>query len=368
MKNALTWIFLVVLLALSPVAYAQPEGNTVWYDARELTLKGKGWGDTENIYERLPARAKTEVSPQVWRLSKYTSGLYVLFTSNTRSIKLRWKNKFDTRQVLMSPLAVQGLDLYVRGPEGWRWAGVGRPAADKKNQAEVISGMSGKDKKFMLYLPMYDAIDSVFIPIESDAHIKSTPGTSVKKPVFFYGTSITQGAAASRPGMAYPAIIGRALNRETINLGFSGNGKMDMGIAKLLSEADAGMFVIDCLPNMAVDDILPRTRQLVRQIRSRNQFTPILLVENIRYTHAWLSKDLSDLQSEKNLRLNRAFTELKGEGVKELYYLDNKNLTKPGNEGATDGVHLTDQGFQHFAGILTEEIKKIEGANPPDAK
>lgn len=363
MKIAIVLIFFINVLVIPADAQVHPElsKNIAWYDAGNLSLKGKGWDSTENIYERLPLKAKGEVSPQVWRLSKSSAGLYVLFTSDTKSIKVRWKTRFDTRQNLMSPLGLQGVDLYVKGAEGWRWAGSGKPK-QKKNEADVISGMAANEKEFMLYLPLYDGVDSVFIGIEKNASVKAANTVYKQKPIFFYGTSITQGASASRPGMAYPSIIGRALDRETINLGFSGNGKMDPGIAKLLSQAEASMFVINCLPNMEADSIFLRTKQLVRKIRSGNKLTPILLVENIKYTHAWLSKKLTDLQTSKNAQLSRAFNELKKEGISEIYYLDNRNLTRPGGEGTVDGVHLTDLGFQHFADVLTEEIKKIEAA------
>lgn len=359
MKTVTSIIFFLSVLVSSGIAQVQPVNadQFIWHEAQQLILKGKGW-HTKNPYERLPVNAQALVSAKVLNLGKYSTGLYVLFTSDTKNLKVKWNVRFGGKQSLMSPQALQGLDLYVKGKEGWRWAGIAKPSG-LQNEAVILSGMSSTEREYMLYLPLHDAVDAVFIGVDQHATIKASPEAYQKKPIFFYGTSITQGSAVSRAGMTYPAIIGRSLNRETINLGFSGNGKMDHGIAKLLTETEASFYVVDCLPNMALGDIVSTTKKFVKEIRTKKE-TPVLLVENIRYTHAWLNETLSALQASKNARLRQAFKELKEEGIKNIYLLDNKNLTKPGDEGAVDGIHLTDLGSAHFAEVLLQEIKKIE--------
>jgi len=81
-------------------------------------------------------------------------------------------------------------------------------------------------------------------------------------------------------GMAYPAILGRRLDRPTLNLGFSGNGTMDLEVAALLAELDAAVYVIDCLPNMNASAVAERTEPMVRRLRSARPKAPIVLVED----------------------------------------------------------------------------------------
>src|SRR6185436_7835587 len=106
------------------------------------------------------------------------------------------------------------------------------------------------------------------------------------KPIVFYGTSITQGGCASRPGMVHTAIVGRRLEMPVINLGFSGNGRMEQEVTDLLTEIDAAVYVIDCLPNMSAKDVEEKTEPLVRTLRKARPTTPILLVEDRSYANS----------------------------------------------------------------------------------
>src|SRR6185503_14185573 len=107
-----------------------------------------------------------------------------------------------------------------------------------------------------------------------------------RKPIVFYGTSITQGGCASRTGMVHTAIIGRRFERPVINLGFSGSGKMDPSVVELLAELDPAVYVIDCLPNLNATGVTERTAPLVRMLRKARPATPILLVEDRSYANA----------------------------------------------------------------------------------
>mgnify|MGYP003233914338 FL=1 len=116
----------------------------------------------------------------------------------------------------------------------------------------------------MIYLPLYDGLVSLSIGIDADASINQPSKESPirEKPVVFYGTSILQGGCASRPGMAHTNIISRRLNRECINLGFSGNAFLDLGVAQVMAGVDAGVFVLDFVPNVTVEQMNERMEVL----------------------------------------------------------------------------------------------------------
>ena len=119
--------------------------------------------------------------------------------------------------------------------------------------------------EYLLNLPLYDGIDSLRIGVNREAFI-SKPRENyllAQKPVVYYGTSIAQGGCASRPGMVFTGILSRALNRNFINLGFSGNGRIESAVGEAMCEVDAALFVIDCNPNTNRELIYDRTMELV---------------------------------------------------------------------------------------------------------
>ncbi|MDB5262953.1 MAG: hypothetical protein JWQ14_2234 [Adhaeribacter sp.] len=357
-------VLLVTITGGQPKLVNQPPGtaaqvaNTDWHNILKLKIKGQGWQGLEHPFDRLPVSVKKDITEAVWNLSHNSAGLNVRFTSNTQSIRIKWQVRFDNNLSHMAATAVKGVDLYMKGPKGWQWAGVGKPGK-KLNDELLVSNMPAGLKEFLLYLPLYDGVDSVLVGVEKGASFEPVPEESQKK-IIFYGTSITQGACATRAGMAYPAIIGRKLNRETINLGFSGNGKLDLPIARLLTEVDASLYVLDCLPNLMPEDVIPKTDAFVKELRERRPKTPILLVENINYDHAWVDARVAQIVKDKNINLRKVFLDLKAAGIKDLYYLENKNLTGTDGENTVDGVHLTDLGFSRLANRLAQEISKIE--------
>ncbi len=332
-----------------------------WHSAQEFGVRGLGWTELQETYTRLPAKAQGEVTPAVWNLSKHSAGVHVRFVTTSQSLKVKWSVRSNNSLNHMAATAVKGVDLYAWSGKCWRWVGVGKPSG-YKNEKEIVTNMAPGEKEFLLYLPLYDGVDSVYIGVEKGAVIKSV-GKPKQNPIVFYGTSITQGACASRAGMAYPAIIGRELNQETINLGFSGNGKMDVPMAKLLAELDPSVYVLDCLPNLKAEEVLPRTLEVIKLLRASRPHTPILLVPNITYAHAWIDQKVASLVEAKNNNLQQAFKQLKAEGVENIYCLDGKKLMLESGEGTVDGIHLTDLGFANLACVLMKEIKSIQKKN-----
>ena len=145
----------------------------------------------------------------------------------------------------MTAIGASGIDLYARDPAGkWRWAAVTRPAGKVVRQF-IINDLTPGVREYAAYLPLYNGVDELSIGVPPGAQFERlAPRT--EKPIVFYGTSITHGASASRPGMVHTAILGRRFDRPVVNLGFSGNGRMDAAVGELLVKIDAAVYVIDC--------------------------------------------------------------------------------------------------------------------------
>ena len=180
-----------------------------------------------------------------------------------------------------------------------------------------------------------------------------------EKPIVFYGTSILQGGCASRPGMAHTNIISRRLNRECINLGFSGNGQLDLEVARVMAEVDAGVFVLDFVPNASVEQMKERMETFYRIIRNKHPKTPIVFIEDPIFTHTLFDQRVAHEVTRKNQTLNEIFNSLKKKGEKDIYLIHSEKMIGEDGEATVDGIHFTDLGMMRYANLITPFIKKM---------
>jgi len=336
-----------------PPSPAQPEWT--WRDAHDLLLEGKGWTNTAAPYQRLPARAEELVPDAVWNLSHHTAGICVRFTTDSPRIAATWDGGGAMNH--MAATGNSGLDLYRRTDKGWKFAGVGKPR-ESQTTAVLARHLPTEPTEYLLYLPLYHAVTELKIGVTPAAEItRATKRPS--RPIVFYGTSITQGGCASRAGMCHPPILGRWLDREVINLGFSGAGKMEIALADLLGEIDAAVFVLECLPNMTTDMVRERVVPFVLRLRESRPTTPVLLVEN----------PIHPATTPGNKELRKCFDQLQVHDPRNIHYLMGASLLAGRENGTVDGVHPTDLGFSRMARGYKPTLKRIlESSAPPVAQ
>ena len=182
--------------------------------------------------------------------------------------------------------------------------------------------------------------------------------SEIEKPIIFYGTSITQGGCASRPGMAHTNIISRQLDRDVINFGFSGNGRMEESIANLISDSNPIFYVIECMPNMYPPDLVSsNTIPLIDTIRAKDPDTPIILVDLFTSPLTALDKNAIRGTSEMNNALKTQYEKMINNGYNNIIYLETQSALGNDFEGTVDAVHFTDLGFIRYSDFL---IKKFE--------
>jgi len=335
------------------------EKNVLWRDAFGLTMEGRGWSDTASFYDRLPAKAKSIVREDVWYLAADSAGIVVRFVSDATEIHARWKLiRPDLAMNHMPATGVSGLDLYVRIDGKWRWLAVGKPLA-QENDVTLISDLPAGKREYALYLPLYNGVSSVELGVPAGSTIESAPPrTRDVRPVVFYGTSITQGGCASRPGMAYPALVGRALDIPTINLGFSGNGRGEHEVSDLLAELDPSAYVIDAMPNMDPDTVDERIRYMLKTIHAKHPDTPLIIVEHAIFPSAFNAAKGRLASASWNKILEKIYTDNKDEWKGRLLYVKCDKMMGSDGEATVDGVHPTDVGFLRMADVLTPGVKK----------
>jgi lysophospholipase L1-like esterase len=167
----------------------------------------------------------------------------------------------------------------------------------------------------------------------------------------FYGTSIVQGACASRPGMAFTAIAGRQLNVEVINLGFSGSGKMEPALADLLAELNPSVYVLDGLCNMSSAEVSERTGPFVKKLRAAHPSTPILLVEEANIANA--------CPTDRGRALRAAIDTLTAQGVKNLHLMPSQDALGSDGEASVDCVHPSDLGMSRQADAVIKALSPL---------
>ncbi|MCU0379068.1 MAG: SGNH/GDSL hydrolase family protein [Bacteroidales bacterium] len=343
------------------VSAAQTE--IIYHDGHDFSVYGR-FHDEKN-FNRLPAKYETIVRPEVWTLGRNSAGISISFITNSPVIKIKWALLNNTTLANMAKIGVGGVDLYCLADGKWEYVSSGVPYG-KVNESTLISGMDTTYKDFLIYLPLYDGIDSLEIGIGEGYSISSEIKSNDEfRPVVFYGTSITQGGCASRPGMAYTTIISRHLGVEVINLGFSGNGRLEQSVGQVICSIDASLVVIDCLPNSPVDTIRKNAMPLLRQIRKCHPETPILLVESsVTDASYFPQSDLTSGNRQTNIRqqnseLKTVFNQAKSEGISRIYYLEADKMLGDDHEATVDGVHPSDLGMIRLAGAIQVRIEEI---------
>jgi lysophospholipase L1-like esterase len=157
--------------------------------------------------------------------------------------------------------------------------------------------------------------------------------------------------------MPHPSILGRRLNCPVINLGFSGNGRMEAAVGQFLTEIDAAAIVIDCLPNMSADEVTANTQPLVRQIRSVHGGVPIILVEDRSYSGSWLLDAQRTRNESSRGALRAQYQQLLDAGVEKLSCIDGESLLGADRDDTTDGSHPSDLGFQRHADAMEPVLR-----------
>ena len=349
--------------AVAPLAAQTPaaEPAVEWHDLKALPLEGQGWTDTKHPYDRLPARAEKLVRAPVWGLAHDSAGLSYRFVTDADTIRARWTLRKPERLAMphMPATGVSGLDLYVRDAGEWRWLANGRPEKPDTNDKLLVRGLKPGQREYLLYLPLYNGVNSVEIGLPPGARWERAPERyAARPPIVFYGTSILQGGCASRPGMAYPSIVGRALDWPTINLGFSGNGKTEPEMAALLAELNPAAYVLDSLPNLDVAQVKERVEPFVQTLRARHPQTPILFVENVNYTDSGFLEARRGKVAEANSYLRKLYDRLKAAGDRHLHYVHASQLLGGDGEDTVDGTHPTDLGFTRMAQGVTPILRE----------
>ncbi len=356
-----------LLLVLQLTAMAQ----TTWHNPQECEfnpIEGQYWQENSrsNFYNRFPDSVKLQVREAVWNLSTNTAGESINFRSNSKNISIRYTTTSKEYSMTHMPATgVSGVDLYATDKDGeqiWLAAryGFSESVAYNYHGIKYREGNEDAGYEYRLFLPAYNGIEKLEIGVDEGATFKFIEPRR-EQPIVAYGTSITQGACASRPGMIWTSIVSRRMDMPLYNIGFSGNGRLEDELIDLIADIDASVYLIDCMPNLQQlpeEELVELIVKSMKRLRERRPDTPIILMDHLGYPHSGAIEYYRGLELNAWTAQERAFKILKKEGMKSIYHIDNESLGMEG-DATVEAIHPTDWGMTIYADAYEKVLRKI---------
>lgn len=361
----------IFFLSIIYCSFGYAQADFSWWKPSDSTfpvIDGQAWSnEMRDTIQRFPPRAESLVRKAVWNLSRNSAGLSIRFLSNASQIVVRYKVTGQIAMPHMPATGVSGVDLYAIDIDG-NWHNVAGKYSFKDTIQYNFAQLKPNDnyhklgREYRLFLPLYNSIRDLEIGVPTGSIFTVQPQRP-EKPIVVYGTSIAQGACASRPGMAWTNILTRKLDRTVINLAFSGNGRLEKEVIDLINEIDAKIFVLDCLPNLIStvvnrNELQKRIVESVKSLRAKHPQTPILLTEHDGYTEGFTMPHRQVFFEEANQDLREALAKLNAEQIPNLHTLTIAEIGMD-LDCMVDGTHPNDLGMMRYAQAYEKKLREI---------
>lgn len=341
------------------------EGGWAWHSPKSapFRLAGLPWLNQDGVYRRLPVDPGVVISKDVDELANCTAGVQVQFQTDSSHIGIRVQLQGSAWMHHMAATGEAGVDIYVGEPLAQQSMGaVNFDARSSQYEGTLIEFFDEPQvRNITINLPLYKGVDELEIGIKPGSRLLAPPPYSKPGCIVAYGTSITQGGCATRPGMAYTNILSRLMNQEFVNLGFSGNGKGEPELAQLITSIpDKRCVILDYEANCDTPlykKTLPRFIQILREAEAE---LPIVLVSRIPFAKEIYNPELRAKWLERFDFQHQLIMDLQEDGDRNIYFVNGQQILGDNwTECTVDGVHLTDLGFYRMASFLHEFLRKI---------
>lgn len=339
--------------------------SLVWHNPTQkpFRLSGFPWFDQDRIFRRLPVNPAHVISDELHVLADCTAGGQIQFRTNATKIAVKVQLDGPANMNHMASTGQCGFDCYIGQIKQQQFVNVTMYDHTQDYYEITLIDRDNTDEiDVTLNFPLYKGVESVQVGLDQSADVKTFPAYDSKERIIFYGTSITQGGCASRPGMAYTNILSRTFNLECINFGFSGNGKGEANMAKIISDIDhPACLVLDYEPNCMSTALYKETLpEFIRTYREAHPSVPILLVSKFPYAGEIVNQELRSDRLERLEFQKYLVKQLIGKGDNQLYFYDGTAmLGNYTNESTIDGVHPNDLGFMQIAKSLEPVLSNI---------
>lgn len=341
------------------------EPDIVWLNAKDapFSLHGVQYDEKQGRYVRMPQRIADTVSPGVARLNSNTAGGRIRFKTDSSFIGIRAVQKNNEQMPHITLVGQSGFDLYRKNDVGTEtYYKTFMPPMRVTEGYSSSAKTDGSEREYTVNFPLYDNVCELYIALKKGAKLSAPSPYAIEKPIVYYGSSITQGGCASRPGNSYPSILARRLNADYINLGFSGSARGEKEMVSYLADLckNASAFVCDYDHNAPSIEHLEKTHLfLYRTIRTANPDLPILFVS----APDSLIHPIPYLARLKVIR--KTYVIAKSEGDENVWFLPGNKLFEGicWDSCTVDGCHPNDLGFYRMAMAMEPYLREMIGLN-----
>ena len=327
--------------------------NLQFYNVREDPFSVYGLYFENGKYRRMPQQVAKDVSKEVYYRHTNTSGGRVRFVTNSSAIAIKVSMPGAERAPYFPLSGLSGFDLYVGAdPE---YYGIFLPPINLSSGYEAIIHLEDNStREITINFPLFSDVTDLYIGLEQNATLLKAPEYLHSKPIVFYGSSITQGSCASRPGNTYENVISRALHTDYLCLGFAGAAKAEEEFAQYIKNLDMSVFIYDYDHNAPTLKYLADThKKMFQTVRDANPALPIVILSRPKYR---LNKD----DEQRLAVIKKTYDDAVAAGDKNVYFIDGPTLMQyAGNDGTTDGTHPNDLGFRSMAKVLIDQLKHL---------
>lgn len=343
------------------------EPNIVWYSARRypFSLHGIFYDDNLKKFLRMPQKTADTVSNGVGLLNDNTAGGRIRFKTDSSYIAIRAIMNPSANMPHMPRTGQSGFDLYCYFNGRERFLSAFIPPVVWETGYSCGIKTYGEKADYTINFPLYDGVKDLYIGIKKGSVLEQATPYLHTLPIVFYGSSITQGGCASRPGNSYQSFLSRHLSVDFINLGFSGSAKGERKMAEYIANLSMSIFVMDYDFNAPSEEWLDKTHfAFYETIRGTNPYLPIILISAPSSIYEFYqikqAKEWGVFENRRKI-IYSTFIRAREKGDDNIYFIDGKNLFTGEDWDATtvDGTHPNDFGFFCFAQNLEKVISPL---------
>ena len=309
------------------------------------------WRDGDRYY-RIPRAVAEKVSHNVHEVCANSTGGRIRFVTDSKYIAVKVNIDKAYTISFMTFTGTLGLDVYADG----KFAGSFRPPLEIENNSfeAVVDFPDVRERVITIHTPLYCDLKDLYVGIDSDASLRSAPDYKYEKPIVYYGSSITNGACASRPGLTYEAMISRMLDTNHHNLGFGGSAKAELAMAEYVAGLDMSIFVYDYDHNAPTVEYLKETHErMFKIVREKNPNLPIVMISRPKY-------DFDEDRDRRFAVIKETYDNAVASGDKNVYILRGSDFfDEIGGDYTIDGTHPTDLGFYFMAKGIAPTLKML---------
>lgn len=322
-----------------------------FFNVRSAPFQVCGLMYEKGKFRRMPEAVAKEVNDGVYGLHTHTAGGRLRFKTDSAYVAIHAKMSNISKMAHMAFSGSIGFDLYVKKD----YVGTFMPTtAIEDGYENIIEFGTNELREITINFPLYSGVDELFVGLQKGCKVLAPKPFKIEKPIVYYGSSITQGGCASRPGTCYQGFVSRAIDADYVNLGFSGSARAEKVISDYVNGLDMSVFVYDYDHNApSLEHLMQTHERMFLEIREKHKDLPIIIMSRPKYC-------LTDVEKARFETIKKTYENAVARGDKNVYLIDGATLMKVAKRnGTVDNCHPTDLGFYSMAQPIIKVLKQI---------